>query len=267
MSAIPFSRFEHLVAVPVTVGDIDTRFILDTGIGLTLLSSALAEKTRCVPDGRSYAGRRMSGQEVTVPLARLERLTVGSMRRTHLDVGVFDLGLEGIDGFLALEFFRAAPFTVDYSASEVVLESAASLAARAEAGAAVPLHVRDEGCSLDPFLSLDLPDGQSIVVEADMGSDALILDERFAAALGVELDGADVRRVSGSDETGHPYTRFFTRIAGTIHPTGAPGIAQHDPEVMFQQIVHDGLLGDAFLRRFAVTYDVAGSRIVFAAGD
>ena len=32
---------------------------------------------------------------------------------------------------------------------------------------------------------------------------------------------------------------------------------------MFQEIVCDGLIGDAFLRRFTVTYDVPGGRMVF----
>ena len=33
---------------------------------------------------------------------------------------------------------------------------------------------------------------------------------------------------------------------------------------MFQRIRYDGLVGDAFLRRFAVTFDVPAGRIVFA---
>jgi hypothetical protein len=33
--------------------------------------------------------------------------------------------------------------------------------------------------------------------------------------------------------------------------------------VRFERIIHDGLLGDAFLRRFSVTFDVPGSRLIF----
>jgi hypothetical protein len=97
-----------------------------------------------------------------------------------------------------------------------------------------------------------------------MGSDSLILDEALAAPLGIDLGASDVRRVEGVDETGHAYVRSFTRLAGSIHPAGAPELAQPDPEVMFQRIVHDGLVGDAFLRNFVVTYDVAGSRMILA---
>ena len=96
-----------------------------------------------------------------------------------------------------------------------------------------------------------------------MGSGALILDERLAPELGIELDDPRVRRVDGTDETGHTYTRSFTTLAGSIHPTGAPELVQKDPDVMFQRIIYGGLVGDEFLRRFAVTFDVGGGRMIF----
>jgi hypothetical protein len=59
-------------------------------------------------------------------------------------------------------------------------------------------------------------------------------------------------------ETGRAYTRRFTRLAGRIHPTTAAHLAQDDPDVMFQRIIHDGLVGHAFLRQHVVTFDVSG---------
>ena len=35
-----------------------------------------------------------------------------------------------------------------------------------------------------------------------------------------------------------------------------------DPDVVFQRIIHDGLVGDAFLRNFVVTWDIAAAQIV-----
>ena len=96
-----------------------------------------------------------------------------------------------------------------------------------------------------------------------MGSDALILAERLAGEVGVDLADPGVRRVEGTDETGHAFTRFFTRLEGRIHPTGVPELVQEAPAVMFQRIIYDGLVGDAFLRRFRVTFDVPHRRILF----
>jgi hypothetical protein len=33
---------------------------------------------------------------------------------------------------------------------------------------------------------------------------------------------------------------------------------------MFQKIIYDGLIGDQFLRNFVTTYDLPGSRMIFA---
>jgi hypothetical protein len=115
-------------------------------------------------------------------------------------------------------------------------------------------------------MQLDLPGNRTVEVEIDMGSDTLILDETLAEPLGVDLHHHGVRRIEDRDETGHAYTRFFTGLTGSIHATEAPSVAQTDPEVMFQRIIYDGLVGDAFLRRFTVTYDLPRGRVVFGPG-
>ncbi|HET6682720.1 MAG TPA: hypothetical protein VFG75_03415 [Gaiella sp.] len=72
-----------------------------------------------------------------------------------------------------------------------------------------------------------------------------------------------MRRVESRDETGNAYLRCFTRLDAMIHVAGEPSLAQDDPDVMFQEIIYDGLIGHAFLRRFTVTYDLPGARMVF----
>lgn len=264
---VPFRYVHHLLAVPVNVGGVESTFVLDTGIGLTLVAESLAASVGCAPSGETYTGKRMSGQEVHVPLGVVDSLAVGGAERRDLTVGILDLaafpGLEDVGGFVSLEFFRDRPFTVDYPSGNVVVEDDASLAARAAAGTSVAVRVWSDEQSLEVFLPLDVPGAGSLSVEVDTGSDSLILDERFAEPTGALLTGPDVRVVDGTDETGHAYRRTFTRLGGAIHPTGAPHLAQRDPEVMFQRIIHDGLVGDAFLRDYVVTYDVPGARMIF----
>ena len=265
MSRVPFEWFAHLVTVPVSAGAVPARFVLDTGIGPTIVSERVAARTDARDAGRSFTGRRMSGQEVAVPLATIPALELGTLRRERLLVGVLDLpGLDGVDGFLSLEFFRQTPFTVDYADGAVCVETPKTLAARVATGTPVELRLEDEGCSLDASLDLTLPNGREISVEVDMGSDSLILDTAFAPELDVDLDADNVRKVDGVDETGYAYTRSFTMLSGTIHLAGAPTLAQADPTVMFQRIIYEGLLGNAFLRDFTVTYDMPGSRAIFA---
>src|SRR5580765_7199375 len=169
MQHVPFEYIQHLVTLPVTAGAAGTRFVFDSGIGLTLLSESLAQETGCRPTGSAFRGRRMSGQEVSVPLATLDSLEVGGKRRSALTVGVFDMsafpGLDGIGSFLGLDFFRETPVTVDYASRRIAVGERAS-------GEEVAVDVEHDGPSTVVVMPLELPNGRTISVEVDMGSDA-----------------------------------------------------------------------------------------------
>ena len=134
-SSVPFEYLAHFTTVPVRVGDTETRFIFDTGIGVNLISQSLATRVGCAPDGTTFTGRRMSGQEVSTPMGTLASVRFGDLCQTSVPVGIFDLsnaaGLEGIEGFLSLSFFRSVPVTVDYRAGLIVVEDERSAPCRA----------------------------------------------------------------------------------------------------------------------------------------
>jgi hypothetical protein len=250
---VPFVYLKHLVTVPVTLNGAEARFVLDSGIGLPLVRDPAA----CRLTGETFSGRRMSGQEVTLPLGLAPSLGFAGTERRDVEVGLLDMTgwppeLDHIGGFLSLADFAETPLTVDYPRGVV------SVGARG-AGTVLPMRVERDGPSVCAFIQLTLPDERSIEVEVDMGSDSLILDERFAG-----LGAGEVRRVDGTDETGNSYTRRFTTLIGRIHPAGFPELGQDDPEVMFQRIRYDGLVGQAFLSRFVVTFDVRGASLVLA---
>lgn len=244
----PFRSVAHLVLVPVRVNGVDASFVIDSGIGLTILSQGIAERAGVTTNGATFTGRRMSGQAVTTPLASLSSLSFDELELRDHTVGVFDLdGLpHEIDGFLSLAFFARTPFTVDYAHSEVRLGSVE--------GTQIALEVEVDGPAVTAFAPLTLPDETTVRVEVDMGSDCLILDDAFAQG--------ELRVVEGTDETGHSYVRRFGELPGRI--ALAPDLWQDEPKVMFQNIRYDGLIGDDFLRRYTVTFDIPGSRMVFS---
>ena len=251
-----FELLHHLVVVPVELDGVERRFVLDSGIGPTLVRAGI---DGCAPTGSVFEGRRMSGQEVAVPLAAAPTLHFAGIEAGDPEVGLLDMSafppeLAEIDGFLSLAFFRRQPFTVDYR-RRTIRDGADA------AGTEVPVRVEVDGPAVTAFMALTIPGGRTIDAELDMGSDSLILDERFASETGAQLQGAGVRTEEGVDETGSHYTRTFTRVRGAVHPAEAADLAQHDPDVMFQRIIHDGLVGHAYLSRFAVTWDIARSRI------
>jgi hypothetical protein len=249
---VPLEYLAHLVTVPVTVNGVETTFVVDSGIGFTILRDTLG----CVPRGESFTGRRMSGQEVAVPLATAS-IRFGDEERPEELVGMLDMSgfpreLAHVDGFLSLPFFAETTLTVDYPRRLVRGGAPAG-------GTPIACRPHREGPALSLFMPLELPDGREIEVEVDMGSDCLILDERFR-----ELGAADERRVDGEDETGHSFTRRFTTLPGRVNVPGAPSLGQDDPDVMFQSIVYDGLVGEQFLRRFSVTFDVGSSTLTLS---
>ena len=107
----------------------------------------------------------------------------------------------------------------------------------------------------------DSHDDQELHFLVDTGSECLILDSRFMAECGLEV-GTGVTARDGVDETGH--VRYDATLAGAVHLKAAPETAQDAPKVIFQEIIHDGLVGSEFLYRYRVSVDLAGARLVLA---
>jgi hypothetical protein len=260
-----FERLGHFLTLPVVLDDrISTRFLFDSGIGISLLSESLAKDLGVKPDGRVHTGRRMSGQEVRTSLAPLRALSLGPHRWTNVTVSPIDLGafspqLAPFGGILSLGLFEDAPLRVAYtSGTAELLDPERRPAPRS---IEVPMRVDHDEPSVAGYVGLRLPDGRVADVEVDTGSDSLILHDRYFDAL--VADRASVRTVEGTDETGHRYTRRFGTVQGEVALDQGRAVVERDPPAMFQRIIYDGLLGDAFLRRYTVTFEPGRSRLVF----
>ena len=123
-STVPFQYLTHLLTVPVRVGDTETRFVFDTGIGVNLVSDSLARAVGWTPSGAVFTGRRMSGHEVTAPMGSLDSVRLGESRRRDVPAAMFDMGamagLDGIGGFLSLRYFIV---TYDLPRSRMIFAS------------------------------------------------------------------------------------------------------------------------------------------------
>lgn len=253
---------QHFLTLPVVVHDQPTIAILDTGIGLALVSQAMCERIGCEIDGE-FTGRRMSGQAVTIPTTTLDILEVGGMQQHDVPAGVVDI--EGffpdprIEAFVGLPFFEQMPFTL--TADTLVIESAASLEERERNGTVVPVRLDRQGIALDIFAPAVLSDGTQLEVLVDTGSGGVTLHTRYAGSLGVDFESDDVEHREGQDETGHTYTRYFTTLQRLAFAP-KPDDSATDLRVMFQEIIHDGLVGTQFLGNYTVTFDLPRERIL-----
>jgi hypothetical protein len=262
---VTFDRVQHLVRVPVLVGGVRYPFLVDTGIGVMVVSSAIAARPDVQPIGESYTGRRMSGQEVPVDLVRLPTVDLAGYAIDGHLAGVADLGeTDGPNGFAGIigpGFFEHHVVTTDAQTMTLTVRPAEDFD---EKGFEIPLDIRRTSASVDPFVTLVLPSGREVVVEVDTGSNNLILDSRFMAECGVNPDDEGVVTKTGVDETGYHWTRRWATIAGTVHLAAAPQTVQAAPRVQFQDIIHDGLIGTDYLERYRLTFDVTGARMILS---
>lgn len=253
-----------------STGRVTSRMMFDTGGGVTLVSKRLCDRVGCVPDG-SFTGTRMSGQALTLTMARVPSIVVAGHHATNVRVAVME-GEEfvdpklGIEGSLGLDAFRDRAFTLDYGASRLVIEDDASLAKRHAAGEVVDIRVENDQTSTVIYLPLELLPGQPpLEMEVDTGSLVMILDDRFMAPLAIDPKQSGIERQVGRDQSNHPYVRTYASL-----PKAAPIASSKDIKVpagapmMFQKIIHDGLIGHQFLSAYTTTFDVPHGKMVFA---
>ncbi|MFK7986022.1 MAG: pepsin/retropepsin-like aspartic protease family protein [Sandaracinaceae bacterium] len=255
----------HFHTIEVDVSGETTQAILDTGIGLALISQALCDRLACESDGE-FSGQRMSGQTVTLPLTTLDSLSVGGVVQYDVPAGIVDI--EGffpepqIEAFVGLPFFENQPFTLDPNSASLIVESEGSLAARQDAGESLDVRLERHGVALDIFVPVTLGDGVPAEMLMDTGSAGITLDLRYAEALGVDLEGEGVESRVGQDETAHRYTRYFTTLDAPL--AFSPRHRRSGLRAMFQDIIHDGLIGVELMSQFVITYDLPNARVIVA---
>jgi Aspartyl protease len=259
VTSVAFDKVAHLIRVPVRLGDDELHFLVDTGIGVTVVNERLSARPDVEALGETYAGRRMSGQLVEAPLVRLPTLAVGDYAVDGHEAVSVDLG-DGFDGILGPSYFADRIVTTDPEAGTFIVHDEGEHVD----GIEVPLDIHRDGRSADPFVELVLPGGRTVLVEVDTGSDCLILDTGFMAECGLEVGGPGVSSREGVDETGQSYVRHDATLTGAVHLKSAPETAQDAPRVIFQEIVHDGLVGSEYLYRYRFSFDLAGQRMVLA---
>lgn len=253
---------QPLILLPVEVnGEGPFDFILDTGAGTSLLSSQLGEKLGIKIIGSKEG--QSAGGAVSVSLAKVDSLGVGSARLEDVDVGLVDLSHIGktvgaqIDGDLGYNFLKHFRITLDYRANEIRFDDPKRFEPAGRSAAVTEIAMR-LASPAKPLLLVDVyANGRGPFQFAiDTGTSTTAITPELAKQLGVTSSPI------GAATTGGAHVNV---TAGVLQSFQVGGARIHDSTVVvadfFTMLSNalgaklDGIVGYNFLRNYKVALD------------
>jgi hypothetical protein len=235
------------LAVRATVHGKAARFLFDTGEGVTMISPQLAAAIGCTPWG-NVTGFRMLGERLDMKRCDGLNISLQGQSFTAPTAIVFDLAaISGkddppVDGAIGLDIFAGQAVTLDWSARRLIVETAASMAARIAHAQPVPIRlVRDaEGLALTVDIAIPTPRGLAwMELDSGNGGPTIFTSQAIAPLLGLDP---------------------VKKEPQPVHVSLAPGVHLAEPARVFPNMIMDGNIGAQFLSKWEVTFDLKSNR-------
>jgi hypothetical protein len=254
---------EGMVKIPAAFGGVEVQALLDTGSGIDLLAPSILKQVAAKPAG-VFAGFRMSGERVDLPLYTISSVRLGPFEKKNVTVGLFEaLDKVGIPAIIAMPTLRDQPFTIDFVHKQLLLETAQSLRQRRTAGDVVSLKVDDDrGIMLDLFAEFSIGKATGLC-EIDTGNPGNAVNSRFMDALGIDKESKSVEKSTIKTITGVERTRYKTTVP-ELGFRSSPGSAKKDAPVAFSDIIFDCVIGIDYYRDKVLTFDIAHRQLIVA---
>jgi predicted aspartyl protease len=253
---------QPLILLPVAVnGEGPFGFILDTGAGTSLLSSELGQKLGIKVIGSKEG--QSAGGAVSVSLAKVDSLAIGSARLEDVDVGLVDLSHIGktvgaqIDGDLGHNFLKHFRITLDYRANEIRFDDPKRFEPAGPSGAITEVAMR-LASPAKPLLLVDVyANGRGPFQFAlDTGTSTTAITPELAKQLGVASAPIGAATTGGAP---------VDVTAGVLQSFQVGGARINDSSVVvadfFAMLSNalgaklDGIVGYNFLRNYKVALD------------
>jgi hypothetical protein len=248
--------YRKTFAIEATVGGVKGKFAFDTGAGLTMLDPAFANRIGCRQRQR-IVGFQMMGKRLEGPYCEDLPVLLGDAgwRTGAATAEIGDIAplfgkepIEPIAGLLGLDIFAGRTITIDFPGRRLIVESAASAAARELPANELPARLTREmqGRTLSVSVGVPTPEGK-VWMELDSGNGGTMLVSKPYA----HLFGLDPKQDK-------PQKASFTL------PNGLP--VQSDMTFVPDMII-DGNLGMPFLKNVVLTLDLRAGRAWIAAAQ
>ena len=255
---VPFAFDDGTIRVQGTVNRQSVPMRIDLSAGVDVLSQPVG--SRNVDVSGKFVSLMLTGQRVDLPIGRVVSIALGEFTVDGSTVGIWS-GLDGtgIDGIVSAHAFRDVTATFDMRNKELLIEDAVSFADRKRFAARIPIFLQDElGISVVPFALFDFGNGQSGRCVIDTGTPDIMIDRRFAAKLGVNLNDPSLKRVKT------PLGEGVEATIPSLMLDGAADSIMQRPKVVFEDLVYDCNVGNDFWANKVFTLDIP-QRVMYVA--
>jgi predicted aspartyl protease len=253
---------QPLILLPVEVnGEGPFEFILDTGAGTSLLSSELGQKLGIKVIGSKEG--QSAGGAVSVSLAKVKSLAVGSAKLSDVDVGLVDLSHIGktvgtkIDGDLGYNFLKHFRVTLDYRKNEIRFDDPKRFELAGQPAAITEVAMR-LASPAKPLILVDVfaNDSGPFQFALDTGTSTTAITPELAKQLGVASSPIGPATTGGAQ---------VEVTAGALQSFQVGGARIDDLPVIVADffamlsnalgVKLDGIVGYNFLRNYKVALD------------
>jgi predicted aspartyl protease len=272
-TTVPFQLIGNrpIITVRVNGGRDPLRFVLDTGSGMSVLSTATAKRLGIRPVARGGYARGIGGSgKFEIVYGLLKDLSVGDVTLKQVPVYIrpFHTQAAEVDGYIGLGLVSKFLTTVDYGSRTFSLRKRAphdASAGSTEDELALPLRLTSSGFLSGEVQVAGLDTPLNFIV--DTGASVSVISHDLARTDAISpFARSEKLQVIGSAGVTDGVTAFqIPKISfGTYSRTDVTAIAL-DLDIInetagFEQ---NGILGGNFLKNFSLTFDFKNSRVVF----
>jgi hypothetical protein len=239
IDTIPFSETNGgLIQVQGSVdGSAPVPMLGNLGAGVDVLSGDAGRRFVLI-DGK-YVSLRLTGERVDLPIGKVLSLAIGGVQIEAAHVGIWDgLAGAGVNGLISATAFRNVTTTFDFGDHQIIIEDAQTFPQRVMTATRLPIVLQDDlGIALAIFARFDFGGGKTGLCEIDAGSQGITVDKTFAASIGLNPSGPQIRLAS-------------------IALDGAPQTAMEAPTVKVGDLIYDCDVGNSFWDGRSFTLDL-----------
>lgn len=254
------------VIVPVQIDGETVRLILDTGAGIDIISTKVAQR-HGVKLTAKQTGHRLNGDPMTIEMGKVRSISFAGINHTESMVGplaYFDTLSKqmNIQGLLSLKFFENIPFTIDYPNKLVILETADSLSKRRAAGVRASLVLSEEfPGALDAQLEILIDGRYPLRAIIDSGSAPTHIPLEYLKKMGLSEQDSKLKVKTFATIAGTKAEAKFLAAPGRVAIAGT-NIKNDDSPLRFEQGLKKGSIGGQFLSGYAVTFNLPDKEII-----